>query len=530
MQLLSALVGAGASRSTVRFLDSGVTASGADLASDGRGVVERCASDSGAVLVAMTNTVECVTMFLGALEAGITVVSVPPPVGRGPTEATTALIDRAVHETGATVLLSDDRTVAKLVDRSGDAIPMTVDQARARVRGSRPSGTSGFRLVQYTSGSTGTPKGVVLTDAQLGANVLALLEVLELSPGDASCSWLPLSHDMGLVGILLTSLAAPVGASIGRVECNLLRPETFLRSPTSWLRALSETRSSITATPDFGLRLVLARSVSRGDLDLAAVRSVIVGAEPLRCETLLDFAQTFAPCGLSSEAISPAYGMAEIGVAATLTPPGRRWAQTSIAEHGSSFEAVLCGPPLPGYDLVVDAKAQAWGPISLRGPSLASSYSDGTAVLDADGWFHTRDVGTVVDGDIVVLGRDDDVLVVNGRSHIATAFDAAIASVDGVKAGRAAAVCLTDGRLVAIAELDRSGSADSARVLRAVKQEVARRCSVSPDVVLAVGGGEIPRTASGKVRRFDLALQVQQRALAISAAIGDLGEPPSTGG
>ena len=263
---------------------------------------------SGTVGVVMTNDRPTVEMILGAIFAGVRLVSVPlPPPSSGPT-AYLKFVTEACEAQGVERLVARD-DIAKRLSPTGLSLCPHSELEHATLSG--PS-SGGFELVQFSSGSTDRPKAVCLTDAALGANVRAVMETVRPEPGDNTVSWLPLSHDMGLIGMLLTSTASASPEWVGPIDIVLLEPAQFLRNPSVWLNALSEWRGTFTASPDFGYRLCVERGKT-DHIELGPLRCAIVGGEPVRASTLTEFADRYGRDGFRSTALCPAYGLAEVG-------------------------------------------------------------------------------------------------------------------------------------------------------------------------------------------------------------------------
>ncbi len=376
----------------------------------------------------------------------------------------------------------------------------------------------GFHLVQHSSGSTGAPKGIELDDAALGSNVTALLAATGATAGDGTVSWLPLSHDMGLVGMLLTGVAAGAGATRGRSEVHLMEPGRFLRSPASWVQELSDRRASITAAPDMGYRLVIDHGAAPA-VDLSRLRCAIVGGEVVRASTLQRLTAALAPLGLSPSAPCPAYGLSEVGLGVSLTPPGAGWRELALDgdrvidrswRHGSAptsgggragglrSAVVASGVPLAGYDVGVAGESRT-GRLLVRGPSIGRHPGDGASLAGPDGWLDTGDLGAVVDGWVVVTGRADDLLVVHGLQVHAPALEDDLARVPGVRAGRVLAVTRPTGEWVVLAESERG--ADPATLRSDLAVVAVRHAGARPDEVTLVRRGQLPTTPSGKLRR-----------------------------
>ena len=300
----------------------------------------------------------------------------------------------------------------------------------------------------------------MLDDRALGANLAAILAAVRPRAGDTAVSWLPLSHDMGLVGMLLTSIAASAPDHAGRVDIVLLDPEQFLRAPRLWLRAISHWNGTFSAVPDFGLRLALRGSAA--GLDLHALRCLIVGGEVVRAGTLDELTTVLGPAGLDPRAVCPAYGMAEIGLAASMTRPGDPWrsrpaSRRALAGHDLAPPAgpedhltlVSSGRALPGYRITAEGPV---GALTIAGPSIGIDGRTGRSFAGTDGRLVTNDLGFVDDGWVYVCGRTDDYFVANGRNIFAPEVEDAVSRVPGVRPGRVTVVGTPEGDWVLVAE------------------------------------------------------------------------------
>jgi fatty-acyl-CoA synthase len=330
-------------------------------------------------------------------------------------------------------------------------------------------------------------------------------------------SWLPLSHDMGLVGTLLVSIAAtsPSWADTGLVV--LLDPTAFLRRPALWLEAIDRWGGTFTAAPNFGYQMATRRPAS---VDLSRIRCAIVGGEITRADTLESFVACYRDCGLDALALCPAYGMAELGLAATMTPPDEHWRNRSlstaaladgmigaaVADEPATF-LVASGRPLPGYELRCDADDDSTGQIAVRGPSIGVDGRTGDGLADDHGWYHAGDAGFVDDGWLYVCGRTDDYLVTHGRNIYAPAAEAAVGELDGVRNGRVTAVGLPNGDWVIVAEPSGPApevAADRDALRREIRRAAVRLTTAQPDDVILVARGTLPLTASGKLQRSEV--------------------------
>ena len=329
-------------------------------------------------------------------------------------------------------------------------------------------------LIQFSSGTTLQPRPVELTYANVQSNVQAMLTLLK---GHHSCvSWLPLYHDMGLIGSLLTALAAPG-------DLTLLKPAEFAARPGRWLQTLSETRATVSAAPNFALVQCLERDQPGPDLDLSAWQLALLGGETISARTLERFYAKYRPYGLRWETLTPVYGLAEATLAVTFTPPGRG---PLIREHDGR-RLVSVGRPVPGVEVEVRE-----GRVHVRGASVTQ-----------EGWLDTGDLGFLHDGELYLTGRAKDLLILNGRNHEPEAVEEALSGVEGLDPSRSAAFAVPDEErgteaLVLVVESPRGPAppdlAGRARDAVARGTGLLARVSVTP-------WGSLPRTTSGKVRR-----------------------------
>jgi 1-acyl-sn-glycerol-3-phosphate acyltransferase len=379
-------------------------------------------------------------------------------------------------------------------------------------------------LLQYTSGSTGDPKGVVLSHANLLANIRAMGEVMEAESSDVFVSWLPLYHDMGLIGAWLGSLyfAAPLV---------VMSPLTFLVRPEQWLWAIHRHRATLSAAPNFAFELCLRKieDSTIAGLDLCSLRMVANGAEAVNPGTIRRFAARFAKHGFRPEAMAPVYGLAENAVGLAFPPPGRapiidRVDRGELARHGraapasvsdpAALEFVACGRPLPGHQIrIVDATGELGerqeGRLQFRGPSATSGYVDNptkTRDLFAGEWLNSGDLAYVAGGDVFITGRSKDIIIRAGRHIYPEEIETAVGDVRGVRKGCVAAFGTQDlragtERLVILAETRETGREALDLLRQQVEQAATRMLEVPPEQVVLVPPHTIPKTSSGKLRR-----------------------------
>jgi acyl-CoA synthetase (AMP-forming)/AMP-acid ligase II len=532
--LLSLLERAAAGCGTVRFLpDEPAPVSFAEMwqRSGAAALWLRGRLEPGCrIAMLLTTSAECLAALVGAWRSGQGVVSLPLP-GRGMSTAEyRTLLDRCCAVSQAELVLVEDRYRTLLPPLR---VPVLTYRQCARA-GPDPGVERGAELVQFTSGSTGDPKGVQLKLDAIAANLLAIVEVMEPSSGDVACSWLPLSHDMGLVGVCLTSwIASAPGFADGGSLC-LVRPEAFVADPGIWLRSCSEFGATFTAAPTFAYALA-SRALSRsGSLDLSRLRVCIVGAESVRPEVVRRFAEAARPAGFDPLAFCPAYGLAEAAVAVTVQAPGKLWSYRDLdgaaladghlvpACGPGTREIMSCGPALPGVHVRIATATHAQdrvGEIEIQSPSLLSGYLPGLSQpITTEGWFTTHDLGFVADGELYVVGRCDDVLMIRGRKIYAADIHAVAATNPAVRTGAVAAVEVTDGGYAVI--LETRGENPAYRDLALdIDYRLVRQLGAGPNIVVVVEPGTLPKTSSGKVARQRVQAQLQAGGLAAMAEV-----------
>lgn len=460
------------------------------------------------VAMVLSNTLSCATVLVGAIATGAHVVSIPPPLTGVEPARYGQFVAQTCTQSGATGLVVDASYLSRLPPLPEVTYYSFDEVLRARMKGRRHP--ADFELTQYTAGSTGHPRGVSLSQDRLVAGVDTITGMLSPEPGDGVCSWFPISHAMGLVGMFLSGLVAcgPQWADGGDIV--LLTPEMFRRRPATWLEACAEYRSTITGSaPSFGFELATRRRPAHS-LDLSRIRVCLTGSEPLRARTLMDFTSAFRGSGLAPGALCPAYGVAECSLM-TAMPPGRGWtvltvdagalADRRVVPDAVGTPVVSCGDPLPGCRVRIGGGSDV-GEILASGPSVAERYVDGTAVTGPDGWFATGDIGFEVEGALYVLGRLSDILDVGGHRLYAVDLDNRIGNLPGIRMGRVAVSGTDEGGLFVAAELSAAEpeAGDLDRLAEAVRSLVQARTGMRPQVAL-VERGRLPLDLGGRVQR-----------------------------
>ena len=407
--------------------------------------------------------------------------------------------------------LREVTTVADLARRAETFVPVA--------RGPRDTA-----FLQYSSGSTGNPKGVVLTHANLLANVRAMGEAIRATSTDVFVSWLPLYHDMGLIG-------AWFGSLYHAIPLVIMPPMAFIARPERWLRAIHRYRGTLSAAPNFAYELCLKRIDAReiAALDLSSWRCAFNGAEAVNPDTLGRFCERFGPAGFKRESLMPVYGLAENSVGLAFPPLGRgpvvdRIERETFMRSGTAVPAAAddaralrfpaCGHPIVGHQIRVvgdgdrELPERTEGRIQFRGPSATSGYyrrPEETRSLFCGEWLETGDRGYLANGDIHITGRTKDIIIRAGRNIYPAEIEDAVGAVAGVREGRVAVFGLPDPasgteRLVVLAETRRPASAaDDMRA--AINARVTELASEPPDEVVLAPPNTVLMTSSGKIRR-----------------------------
>jgi 1-acyl-sn-glycerol-3-phosphate acyltransferase len=381
----------------------------------------------------------------------------------------------------------------------------------------------GIALLQYTSGSTGAPKGVVLSHANLLANIRAMGERMQVSGADVPVSWLPLYHDMGLIGAWL----APLYFGLPLV---ITSPLTFLARPERWLRMIARYRGTITAAPNFAYERC-ARHLADADLeglDLSSIRFAFCGAEPVNPGTLRAFSARFAPYGFEERALTPVYGLAENSLAVTFPSPGgglqtdrvsrKRLNTTGEATHASTdddaIEVSCCGYPLRGTQLrIVDAREhelpeRAVGRVEFRGTSATRGYYRNTvqtALLFRSEWLDSGDLGYIADGQLFITGRVKDMIIRGGQHFFPYELESAIGRLPGIVpagvavCGGTSAASGTE-RLVIFAESRETDVATRNQLSARINAATIALFGAPAEQVNLVAPHSILKTTSGKIR------------------------------
>ena len=391
--------------------------------------------------IAAVSTPDFAIMFFACQYAGLVAAPVPLPVTLGGRSSYERQLQR-MADTGDFHALFCPESMEPIMRSAlnDQAIPvMTFESIETLPKGEtiRPFGKNDLCYIQYSSGSSSSPKGIIGTQSSVCANCHGISKYgLRVRETDRATSWLPLYHDMGLIGFLIT----PV---VSQMTVDFMDPQDFTRRPISWLQLISDHKGTLSYSPTFGYELCVRRWRADREIDLSSWRAAGIGGDMVRPEPLTAFEDLFGPMGFGEGAFTPSYGLAETTLAATFTPEGQgllkhtidmaRYTRTSEAVEASDLTReedrrtfVACGKVLPGHEIeirdfddnVLDEKQV--GRVCLRGPSVSPGYFRNSQATEAafskDGWLDTGDAGYWLDNQLVVTGRYKDLILWHGRN------------------------------------------------------------------------------------------------------------------
>jgi acyl-CoA synthetase (AMP-forming)/AMP-acid ligase II len=474
--------------------------------------------------------------FIDAFWAGILGGIVPVPVAPGISDEHRHKLLRIAAQLGAPFLYTDRRLLERIrhfadahqqqdsYERLAGRCLLTddlLDVSRAgRVHAVRPGDVA---FIQYSSGSTSAPKGIVLTHANLIANLQGTTQAVRYTDEDVGLSWMPLTHDMGLIGMHIFLLAH-------RAHIHQMSTELFVRRPVLWLQLAAEARATILCSPNFGYRHYLKVLGERtlDELDLSRVRLIFNGAEPISLKLCDEFMDRCAPARLPRTAMFPVYGLAEACVAVSFPPLGSAYHASDFDRHQlnpgqpvalvaredrRALTLVSVGGPIPQCELRVASEAgqalpaEHVGHIQIRGANVTAGYLDApeanAALYTADGWLRTGDLGAVHDGELYITGRHKEILFVNGQNYYPHDLEAVALQVPGVELGKIVVSGVrapgAEGDELVVFVLHRGELAEFVPLARQLSRCIGEHAGLEVHAVVPVR--RIPKTTSGKVQR-----------------------------
>jgi len=505
------------------------------------------------VLLAYDPGLEYIAAFLGCLWAGVIAVPTQPPRRK----RTTALLQAILASSGAEIALTTGSVEASIAPQLAGAADLaalrwlatdTLPADKEPVPPDLPVSQNAPAFLQYSSGSTGDPKGIVVSHGNLLSNLTAIRRGFEIAGDAMGVTWLPMYHDMGLIGGILEPLFAGAPTTI-------LSPVAFVQSPIRWLEAISRFGGNISGGPTFAYQLCVEKitEAQRTALDLSRWRLAFCGAEPVREEVLNRFAETFAPCGFRAEAFYPCYGLAESTLMVSggrgparptvmhvQTEPLRRNRVVQVNGRAEPNQTVVaCGYPLADHKVFVvhphtrrPCPLGRVGEIWTAGPSVAQGYWNlpeqteqtfaGYLHETGDGpYLRTGDLGFLHDGQLYITGRLKDLVIIRGENHYSQDIEQSVMRcLTNVRANACAAFSVdveNEERLVVVLELERGSNPDMDRAAAEIRAELSEVHGLAPFTIVAVKSHSIPRTTSGKIRRRACRQAFEQGRLSVIA-------------
>ncbi len=485
------------------------------------------------VIMLLLTGEQFVDAFFGTIMAGGVPVAVSPPMTFGDINKYLDNLSHIVRNSQARFMISFPR-IRKVIGRvlAGDndleefIVAKDIVAERAKKPGFPSIDPKDTAFIQYTSGSTGMPKGAMLSHMALLANIDGITHGIELTDKDVSVSWLPLFHDMGLIGSLLSALYR-------KTHLYTMQPEAFVMDPVSWLKYITKYKATIATAPNFAYHLLASRVKPEEllELDLSTLRVAFNGAEPVDLKTLDKFEKIFGPVGYKPTTSFPVYGMAENCLAATFPPLSTRYhvqpldrnkleaEQKVIPAHDNDefpYLAISVGAPILGQQVAIKSEGSGFarqkqvGEILIKSPSLMTGYyrnPEATDEVIKDGWLYTGDLGFIDDGKLFVTGRAKEMIIKRGRNYYPYDIERAASSVHGVRKGCLVAFS-TSGQnngtedLVIVAETRETDDGRKDKISKDIASEVLSSVGVRPDKVFLVPPRSIPKTSSGKLQRL----------------------------
>ncbi|MGH9160876.1 MAG: fatty acyl-AMP ligase [Vicinamibacteraceae bacterium] len=491
------------------------------------------------VAIVLPTSIQFFDAYLGTMLAGGVPTALYPPVRFGKLTEYFARTSRALQQIAARFLVIDGQ-ISKLF---GPAVESLRGLSQVFDAGDllgdapwRPvhADADAPALLQFSSGTTAHPKAVTLSHRNLMHSLAMIDSFLPFfGTGEqehGGVCWLPLYHDMGLIGCMFMGIYHPG-------TLTYLRPEHFLAKPALWLQTISRYAAVASPAPDFAYGLCLTRvsDEEMAGVDLSSWRIAFNGAEAIDTDVMQRFIDRFSRWGLRPETLTPVYGLAEAGLAVTFSDPGEpalvtefdreALAGSGVAKPGSGRRLPSVGRAMPGLDVEVrdeetrlaDSRV---GRIWVRGPSITRGYdndAESTRRLLRDGWLDTGDLGFFYGGNLYISGRAKDLIIIRGRNYAPQEIERLLADLPGLRRGCAVAVADSShgGReqLVVLAERDRRTPKPDEELVAAIRNAVLNGLALTPDVIELLSPGTLPRTSSGKLRRADALRMYQTRQL-----------------
>jgi acyl carrier protein len=496
-----------------------------------QGLIARDIVPGDRVAMMLPTSTDFFASFFGILYAGAVPVPIYPPARMAQLEEHMRRQIVILRNAGARMLITvpEGRALAVLLRSQVETLKSveTVTTVSAETNLPLPplNDPDAMGLMQYTSGSTGDPKGVMLTHHGLLENVRSMGHAMDASSADVFVSWLPLYHDMGLIGAWL-------GCCYFGARLYVMSPISFLVRPATWMWTMHKYRATFSGGPNFAFELCASRldEADLKGLDLSSLRFIVDGAEPISPQTLRRFNERFMRYGMDKGVVSPSYGLAENCVGLCFPPPGRGplidrikreslakrgYAEPAAADDADAIEVVACGHPIENNEvrIVDDAGREVGerheGMLEFRGPSVTKGYFDNepkTKELFHDGWVKSGDRAYIASGDIHITGRVKDIIIRAGRNTYPQEIEEAVSAIPGIRKGGVAAFGSPDPqngteRLIVMAETKETSPEARAKLIAAAHEVVTAIAGSAADDIVLVPPRGVPKTSSGKVRR-----------------------------
>ncbi len=496
----------------------------------------RGATRGDKLILFLDNNEKFLEAFWGAILGGI----IPVPISLDTNDYYRDKLLRIAQKLGRPFIYTDRQALERVrayAQRAGaesicdglDQRALFIDENNAAARGERVAIRPGdVALIQFSSGSTSEPKGVVLTHANLITNIRGMTQKAQMRPTDVSLSWMPLTHDFGLIGFYLTMFA-------NLMHIHLMPTDLFVRRPLLWLQLASRVHASLLASPNFGysylLRALRARPIEA--LDLSSVRLIYNGAEPISPALCREFLAYLRPAKLKETAMFPVYGLAEATLGVSFPEPGAALETIKLNRHRikvgapvevlqdmsrNAVEFVSEGSAVPYCELRVSGDDDRVlpeghvGHVHIKGDNVTSGYYENpaatAAVFTPDGWLRTGDLGVIVANKLYICGRSKEMIILNGQNYYPHDIEAITEKALGVEPGRVAAVGIPDqgedhaSEQLALFVVSRDGVSDFLKVASRIRLIVQQHANLEVHFVVPIK--QMPRTTSGKLQRLQL--------------------------